>query len=239
MRVDDLRGALLVGGAGGEGLEVLHRDGQGAHALRRDCAAGDVEADHEARRVDEDVEHGVRPQPVEERAGSAPVDDEDGRVARLVVGAGAPLDLQRRVEDVEDQIVRGARSVEPLRHGRGLRDGRQLADVASDRAEDLRERALELLAGAGVLGVPIRDDGAELRDHVHATAARGEQLWRDLVVPRARLGVLRVRRVVEEVGRRDDPLVVRKLAEGRRERRHGFRDGLDVFARDGLPCLAA
>ena len=68
----------------------------------------------------------------------------------------------------------------------------RIREVASDRAEDLRERALELLAGAGVLGVPIRDDGAELRDHVHATAARGEQLWRDLVVPRARLGVPRV-----------------------------------------------
>ena len=76
--------------------------------MRRDGAAGDAEAEHEGRRVDEDVVNGVRPQSVKEQAGRAPMRDEDGCVARLIVGAGAPLDFQGRVEDVEDQIVWGS-----------------------------------------------------------------------------------------------------------------------------------
>ena len=71
-------------------------------------------------------------------------------------------------------------------------------------------------------GVPVREYGSELCHHVHAAAARGEQLWRDLVEPRACRSVLRVRRVAEEVAGRDEPLVVPKLTDGGREGRHGF-----------------
>ena len=56
--------ALLVIG---ERLVVLDRDGEGAHALRRDAAGGELEADHEARRVDDDVVHPSRPELGEER----------------------------------------------------------------------------------------------------------------------------------------------------------------------------
>ena len=132
VRVDDLRRALLVGGPDGERFVVLDRDGEGAHALRRDAAAGDVEADHEARRVDDDVVHLSRPELVEERVGAAPAHFEKGCEARLLVGARAPLDFQRGVEGVRLHVWRGFGSLEPLCDDRGLRANWQRADVAAD-----------------------------------------------------------------------------------------------------------
>ena len=70
------RALLVIGGPDGERLVVLDRDGEGAHALRRDAAGGDVEADHEARRVDEDVVHISQPELVEERVCVAPAHSE-------------------------------------------------------------------------------------------------------------------------------------------------------------------
>lgn len=61
------RALLVIGGPDGERLVVLDRDGEGAHALRRDAAGGELEADHEARRVDDDVVHPSRPEFGEER----------------------------------------------------------------------------------------------------------------------------------------------------------------------------
>ena len=132
VRVDDLRGAVLVGDLRGEGLVVLHRDGEGAHTLRGDASVGDVEADHEACRVGEDVFDAVRPELGEERVGDAPADDEDWCEARLGVGAGASLDLEVLVDDVRRHLVRGARSLEPLRHRCRLRDGGESGNVATD-----------------------------------------------------------------------------------------------------------